>query len=251
MKLKNKISIVTGAGRGIGEGIAIRYAQEGSKVVVVDIERQGEEVVKKIIKSGGDALFVKADLSDSEDIENVVNKTLRKYGTIDILVNNAGVAVKKPIHDCTLKDWDFVLGLDLRGLWYLTREATRTMVKNKKGKVINIASITGVVSFPDESIYAAAKGGVVNMTRELGCELAKYNINVNAIGPGIIETPIYELQNFSLKVKENAEGLLREIPINRIGKPRDIAGPAVFLASDDSDYVCGAILMVDGGWTAH
>ena len=109
MKLKDKVSIITGAGRGIGEGIALRYAQEGSKVVVVDIERQGEEVVKKIIKSGGDALFVKADLSDSEDIENVVNKPLRKYGTIDILVNNAGVAVKKPIHDCTLKDWDFHL----------------------------------------------------------------------------------------------------------------------------------------------
>ena len=251
MKLKNKISIVTGAGRGIGEGIAIRYAQEGSKVVVVDIEKQGEEVVKKIIKSGGDSLFVQADLSIPEDIENVVNKTLKKYGTIDILVNNAGVAVKKPIHECTLEDWDFVLGLDLKGLWYLTRQVSKTMVKNRSGKVINIASITGVVSFPDESIYAAAKGGVVNLTRELGCELAKYNINVNAIGPGIIETPIYELQNFSLKVKENAEGLLKEIPINRIGKPQDIAGPAVFLASEDSSYVCGAILMVDGGWTAH
>jgi len=251
MRLKNKVSIITGAGRGIGEAIAIRYATEGSRVVVVDIEDSGSSVTEKILKNGGDSIFIKADLTVPQEIEKLAAKVLEKYGTVDILVNNAGVAVKKSILECTLEDWDFVLNLDLRGLWYLTREVAKTMIKNKSGKIINIASITGVVSFPDESIYASAKGGVVNMTRELGCELAKYNINVNAIGPGIIETPIYELQNFSLKVKENAEGMLKEIPINKIGQPDDIAGPAVFLASDDSNYVCGAILMVDGGWTAH
>ena len=250
-KLEDKVSIVTGAGRGIGEAIALRYGIEGSKVVVVDIEDSGMNVSKEIIKNGGASIFVKADLSKSADIDKLEQKVLDEYGTIDILVNNAGVAVKKPIIECTLEDWDYVHNLDMRGLWYLTRAAVKTMIKKRSGKIINIASITGVVGYVDQSIYAAAKGGVVNLTRQLGIELAPHGINVNAICPGITDTPIYESFNFSLKKKENAEGFLKDIPINRIGKSEDMAGAALFLASSDSDYVVGAILMVDGGWVAH
>ncbi len=125
------------------------------------------------------------------------------------------------------------------------------MKENNYGKIVNIASMTGVVSFLHQSIYAAAKGGEVNLTRELGCELGPFNINVNAICPGIVETPLYEEIDFSLQVKENVEPLLKEIPLNRVGKPDDIAGPAVFLASEDASFMCGSILMADGGWTAH
>ncbi|MCL5069919.1 MAG: 3-oxoacyl-ACP reductase FabG [Actinobacteria bacterium] len=250
-RLEGKVSIVTGAGRGIGEAIALRYGIEGSKVVIVDIEDSGMDVSKEIIKNGGVSIFIKADLAKPADIDKLEQKVLDEYGTIDILVNNAGVAVKKPITECTLEDWDFVHNLDMRGLWYLTRAVTKTMIKKRSGKIINIASITGVVGYVDQSIYAAAKGGVVNLTRELGIELAPHGINVNAICPGITDTPIYESFNFSLKKKENAEGFLKDIPINRIGNPEDIAGAALFLASGDSDYVVGAILMVDGGWVAH
>ncbi len=252
MMLKDRVSIVTGSGRGIGEAVARRYGKEGSKVVVADIDAEtGQRVSDEIVEADGESIFVQADITKPEDIDNVAERTLEEFGTVDILVNNAGVAVKKPIQECTLEDFDRVLSLNLRGLWYMTRAVVPTMIEKRYGKVINIASISGIVSYPDESIYTASKAGVVGMTRELACELAPYGINVNAIAPGIIETPIYALQNYDLKVKENAETLLKNIPLNRIGQPHEIAGPAAFLASDDASYMCGSIVMVDAGWIIY
>jgi len=162
----------------------------------------------------GKSLFVRTDITKSQEIDGLVEKTLTEYGTVDILANNAGVAVLKPIEECSLEEWDRVHNVDLRGLWYLTRAVVKTMKEKRYGKIINIGSTTGVVSFQNQFVYAAAKGGVVNLARELGCELAPYNIDANAICPGIIETPIYGIIGVSMKVKENAAGFLKEIPLN-------------------------------------
>jgi NAD(P)-dependent dehydrogenase (short-subunit alcohol dehydrogenase family) len=252
MKLKDKVSIITGAGRGIGRAIALGFAKEGARTVLVSrTEKELNEVANEVEKLGSECLVVNTDVSVPQEIDRLVEKTLAEYGTIDVLVNNAAKSIIKPIVDCTLEDWDSVINTNLRGLWYLTKVVSKTMIEKKSGKIINIASITGVVGFPDQSIYAAAKGGVVNLTRELGIELAPYGINVNVICPGITDTPLVRSLGFSPEEKENIESLLKDIPANRIARPEDIARPVVFLASDDANYVCGAILMVDGGWTAH
>jgi len=251
MKLKGKVSIITGAGRGIGRAIAISFAREGARTVLVSrTEEELNEVCNEITQMGSKCLVIKADISIPKEIDILVEKTLAEYGTIDVLVNNAAASIIKPLIECTLEDWDNVHNTNLRGLWYLTKTVAENMIEKKSGKIINIASVTGVVGFPDQSIYAAAKGGVVNMTRELGIELAPYGINVNAICPGATDTKALR-SVISLDKKENVELLMKNIPINKISEPEDIAGPALFLASDDANYICGAILMVDGGWTAQ
>ena len=252
-RLKDKVAIITGAARGIGEGIAVRFAQEGAKIVIVDIkEKEGQAMAHKIKGMGVDSLYINANLSKEEDIKMMVSKTLEEFGKVDILVNNAGVAVATPIEDCTIKDYDFVHNTDLRGLWMCCREVVKPMRASGGGKIINIASTSGVIApFANQTIYCAAKGGVIQLTRSIAVEVCKDNINVNCIAPSFIDTPIYEEINFSLKNKKNLESLTDIEPIGRVGTIEECGAAAFFLASEDSGYVYGQTVYVDGGLLAH
>lgn len=180
--IKGKVAIITGSARGIGAGIAKRFGREGAKVVCLD-RNPAEETVKSIKDEKGEASYILCDVSKIDSVNAAVAKVVDLYGTVDILVNSAGLSKMTPIVDATEADWSYVMDVTLKGTWLMCKAVAPTMIKNRYGKIINIASISGVVAFVDQSIYCAAKGGVVNLTRELGVELAKYNINVNAICP--------------------------------------------------------------------
>jgi len=249
MDLKNKVAIVTGSRRGIGKEIALALAKAGANVVVSDINLDDcNKVVEEIKAIGKKGLAVKADVSNPEDLSQMINLTTEKFGKVDILVNNAGIYMQKSLTDVTEQDFDRVLDINLKGVFLCSKAAVPEMIKQGKGKIINITSIAGQVGFANSSAYCASKGAIINMTRELALELAQYKINVNAIGPGVIET---DMTKELLKDKATRETLLANIPLSRIGKPEDIANAALFLASDNSDYITGITLFVDGGWIAH
>jgi len=249
MDLKNKVAIVTGSRRGIGKAIALTLAKAGANVVVSDINLDDcNKVVEEIKAINGNALAVKADVSNPEDVSKMINLTTEKFGKVDILINNAGIYMQKSLKEITEKDFDRILDINLKGVFLCSKAAVPEMIKQGKGKIINIASIAGQVGFANSSAYCASKGGIINMTRELALELGQYKINVNAIGPGVIETL---MTKDLLEDKATKEALLANIPLNRIGKPEDIANAALFLASDNSDYITGITLFVDGGWLTH
>ena len=249
-RLQDKVAIVTGGARGIGRAIALRYAREGAAVVIADRKApEATATVDEVEALGARALFVHTDVSDNDSIESMVQETLRRYAQIDILVNNAGVALMREITAATEDEWDRLNGVNLKGLWLCTKAVVPTMIANRSGKIINMASMSGLIGYQWESIYASTKGGVISMTRELAVELCPFGINVNCICPGIVDTPIYVDIDFPLDDPENLESTLRAIPIGRIGKPDDVAGGAFFLASDDSSYLMGQALVIDGGYT--
>ncbi|MBU4421739.1 3-oxoacyl-ACP reductase FabG [Patescibacteria group bacterium] len=249
MKLKNKIAIVTGSRRGIGQSIALELAKEGAKVVISDIDlKECQNVCDEIKKIGSDAIAVKCDVSKKRDVDAMVKKTIQKFKRIDILVNNAGVVLMKPFVQMIEKDWDFVLGINLKGVFLCTNAAAKQMVKQKGGKIISIASIAGEVGFMNTSAYCASKAGIINLTRELAMELSPHNINVNVVAPGVIATKMTEDM---LKDKKTKEVLLANTPLGRVGQPEEIGKAVVFLASDDSSFITGHTLVVDGGWLTH
>lgn len=249
MKLKNKIAIVTGSRRGIGRSITLELAKEGAKVVVSDIDlKECQNVCDEIKKTGSDAIAVKCDVSKKRDVDAMVKKTIQKFKRIDILVNNAGVFLMKPFVQMTEKDWDFVLDINLKGVFLCTNAVAKQMVKQKGGKIISIASIAGEVGFMNSSAYCASKAGIINLTRELAMELSPHNINVNVVAPGVIATKMTEDM---LKDKKAKEVLLANTPLGRMGNPEEIGKAAIFLASNDSNFITGHTLVVDGGWLAH
>lgn len=246
--LKDKVAIVTGARRGIGRGIALAFAKNRAKVVVSDLDKGDcQKVVNEIKKLGSDGLAVKCDVSNAEEVKAMVKTTLDKFGRIDILVNNAGIDLMKPFKDMTEADWDKVLSVNLKSVFLCTKAVLPQMIKQKKGKVINISSIAGKIGFAQSSAYCASKAGIINLTRVLALELAQHKINVNSIAPGVIETQMTEPFLKDPKMKDN---LLSQTPWGRFGKPEDIANAAVFLASDQADFITGTTLVVDGGWLA-
>ena len=250
MKLKNKVAIITGSDRGIGFGTAQEMAKEGANIVICspnlkDCEKAGKTLAKKYKTK---TLAVKCDVSSKNDVENLINQTIKKFKRIDILVNNAGVVRFAPLWKKTEEDWDFTLDINLKGVFLCTQAAAKQMIKQKSGKIISTASIAGFVGFENISDYCASKGGIVTMTKEFALELAPYNINVNAIAPGIIKTKMTEGM---LKDKKTRAGLLAQTPLGRVGLPADIGKAAVFLASADSNFVTGHTLVVDGGWLSR
>lgn len=246
MRLKDKVAVITGASSGIGRGIAKRFAQEGANVVIADIQLDAaEKIVDEIEEIDQKALALKIDVSNPEDVDEMVSKTIEEFGKIDILVDNAGVFVQKPITEMEEEDWDKVLNVNLRGAFLCTRRTVREMIRNGGGKIVNIASVAGEVGFENSSAYCASKGGIITLTKELALELAPKGINVNAIGPRVIETPMTKSLLKDEKFKNQVLGMT---PIGRLGKPKDIAAAAVYLASDEADFVSGEILFVDGGW---
>jgi 3-oxoacyl-[acyl-carrier protein] reductase len=245
LKLKGKVAIVTGSGQGIGKEIILAFAKEGSKVVISDITDKIYEVAEEVKKLGQEALAVKCDVTKPEEVKNMIETTLKKFGKIDILVNNAGIFPFKPFTEITEQDWDKVINVNLKGTFNCTKAVLPTMIKQKYGKIINISSIAGtIVGFTQLTHYCASKAAIVGFTRALALEVAQHGINVNAIAPGPIETPGTQALG-----KEIHEQIKKAIPLARWGKPEEIATLAVFLASDDSNFITGQCIVADGGYT--
>lgn len=249
MRLEGKTALVTGSGRGIGRAIAVRLAREGADVVVNYGHKaeEGEAARAAVEAEGRRAFVVKADLSKKADVERLVEEGVRHFGKLDILVNNAGVEVSAPFTEVTEEDYDRVLDLNLKGVFFATQAFVRHLRSTKRpGKVIQVSSVHEEIPFPGYAAYCASKGGLRLLTRDLAVELGEHGITVNSIAPGAIETEI----NSSLKEDpERQKALLAQIPLGRMGKPEDVAGLAAFLASSDADYVTGSTFFVDGGLT--
>jgi NAD(P)-dependent dehydrogenase (short-subunit alcohol dehydrogenase family) len=248
-RLANKVAIVTGSASGIGLGIAQLFTKEGAKVVFSDINsKSGKAAADAAASKDGNAIFVECDISNAESVKNLVVKTLESFGTVDILINNAGILYQKPISETTDEEWNTVINTNLKGPFLLTREVLQVFEKHGKGKIVNIASIAGIIGYENLSAYCASKGGIIAMTRSLALEFAPKKINVNCICPGAIKTGM-------TKVIEENEAMLKQtltsIPAGRMGNPIDIANAALYLASDESEYVTGASIVVDGGWSVR
>ena len=250
-ELKNKVALVTGARRGMGKVDALFLAKQGAKVAVTDIDLdECQKVVEEIKKQGGEALAWKMDVVDKAEIDKVFDEVVNKWGRLDILVNNAGVYLPKMAMDMTEADWDKTLDINLKGQFFCAQRAAKEMAKNKWGRIINIASIAsgqvgvGVVA---GAHYTASKGGIIGMTETMAIEWASLGINVNAIAPGAIDTPMIQEVGMS---KEAMTAFLAGIPLKRIGKAEEVAAAVVFLASEEASYVTGATFVVDGGWLA-
>jgi glucose 1-dehydrogenase len=240
------VAIVTGGGRGIGEAISNRLAREGAKLVVAEVDLQNsKKVVSVLEKSGCDALAVNVDVSKGGDVKRMVEETLARFGGIDILVNNAGVNRRAPFLDISEEDWDWVQGINLKGTFLCSQRVAREMVKTgKRGKIVNISSIFAEIADPDQTTYSISKAGVYRLTRNMAFELARYGINVNAIGPGPIQT---EMTRHLVEDPEKYRALLKSIPLGRLGQPIDIANAVCFLVGPESDFITGHLLVVDGG----
>ncbi len=247
MRLNGKVAIITGGTFGIGESTVRLFANEGAKVVVAarNVEK-GTKLVNEIKENGGEALFVKTDVSKEEDVINLVKQTVDAYGKLDVLFANAGVGDMGDLENCTLEEWNRTISVDLTGVFLCNKHAITEMDKIGGGSIINCASILGHVGQMSVSAYAAAKGGVVNMTRSAAVTYATKNIRINAVCPGYIDTPI--LDNTP---KEIIDHLVSLVPARRLGKPEEVANCVLFLASDESSFVTGANLLVDGGYTAQ
>ncbi len=244
MRLTNKIALVTGAASDIGRARALRFSQEGADIIIADIDLpKGNLVVEEIKAQGQRAIAIKVDVSQYSEVEQMVSQALAEFGKIDILVNNAGVASRVLLTEMTEEHWDRVLGINLKGYFNCSLFVAREMIKQKRGKIINISSFATDSNHPGQVAYAASKGGVNSLTRAVAVDLAPYQINVNAIAPGSIETPLLR----ALAGEEEIKKRIARVPLGRLGKPEDIAGIALFLASEDSNYMTGRIMIVDGG----
>ena len=243
MKQAGKVALVTGAAQGIGKAVALLLARNGADIVVSDINlEKAEETAKEVQILGRKALAIKVDVAKSDDVDKMVQAILAQFGHIDILINNAGIARDKLILRMTEEDWDAVLNINLKGTFNCTKAVVRHMSKQKSGKIVSIASVVGEMGNAGQGNYAASKAGVIGFTKTIAREFAQRGINVNAIAPGYIETPMTEA--LPDKVKED---LKRLIPMDRLGKPEDVAEAVLFFVSESANYITGQVLNVNGG----
>jgi 3-oxoacyl-[acyl-carrier protein] reductase len=242
--LQGKVALVTGASRGIGRAIALELARQGAKVAVnyAGSEAKANEVVEEIKKMGQEAVAIQADVSSAEAVERMVKTVLEQFGRIDILVNNAGITRDNLLMRMKEEEWDQVINTNLKGVFHCIKAVTRPMMKQRYGRIVNIASIVGISGNPGQANYVAAKAGVIGLTKTAARELASRNITVNAIAPGFITTDMTESLSDELKAE-----MLKQIPLARFGEPEDVAKVAAFLVSDAASYMTGQTLHVDGG----
>lgn len=248
--IKGKIAVITGSTKGIGRGFAEAFAAAGANLVVVsrtvaDCDRVGKELADKY---GVKTVSCPSDVTKMADIENMVKKTMDAFGRIDVLINNAGSAITKKAEALTEADWDRVVNLDLKSVFFCAQAVGKVMIEQKRGKIINIASILGIVADKQVLPYCVAKGGVLQMTKALALEWARHNIQVNAICPGYIKT---EMNRADLETEKIGNHLLGKIAMRRFGEVEDIADAAIYLASEGSDYMTGQQIVIDGGWCAE
>ncbi|ALM29408.1 3-oxoacyl-[acyl-carrier-protein] reductase [Bacillus altitudinis MN12] len=242
--LTNKTAVVTGASRGIGRSIAIDLAKKGANVVVnySGNEAKANEVVDEIKALGQQAFAVKADVSNAEEVQALMKQAVDTFGSIDILVNNAGITKDNLLMRMKENEWDDVININLKGVFNCTKAVTRQMMKQRSGRIINVASVVGVCGNPGQANYVAAKAGVIGLTKTTAKELASRHITVNAVAPGFISTDMTD------KLDENVQTeMLKQIPLARFGAPEDISNVVVFLASEGAGYITGQTIQVDGG----
>lgn len=248
MKLEGKSAIVTGAAAGIGRGIAGCFAQHGARVALADRDfdaaRRAEEEIRS---AGGDAYAVPVDVSNRAAVREMVDKVVQRFESIDILVNNAGIRFVKPFLDCSEEEWRKTLDVNLTGLFLCSQAAVPYMLRRGKGKIINVASVAGQFGRPHRIAYCASKGGAIAFTKALAVDLKGKNICVNALAPALIDTPLNAGYANDAALASRWQ---EEILVRRWGQPSDVAAAALYLASDDSDFVTGTVLTIDGGWTA-
>jgi 3-oxoacyl-[acyl-carrier protein] reductase len=244
MDIKGRVALVTGAGQGIGKAIALKLATYGATVVINDINEKAEETATEIVKEGGKSMAIIADVSSAKDVERMIKETLEVYGQIDILVNNAGITKDSLLMRMEEDSWDKVLEIDLKSVFLCSRAIIRQMLRQRYGRIINIASIVGQIGNAGQTNYAAAKAGVIGFSRALAKEVAAKGITVNAIAPGFIETEMTKKLN-----DQQRQELAKNIPMGSLGSPEDVAGAALFLASDAARYLTGQVITIDGGMT--
>jgi len=243
MLLKSKVALITGGARGIGKEIALTFAKEGANICVCDIDEQIiSETIRELESLGGQAIGLKADVTNFSQVEEMVQKILDKFTKIDILINNAGITRDNLLLRMKEAEWDAVLNVNLKGTFNCTKAVSKVMVKQRSGKIVSIASIIGLMGNAGQSNYAASKGGIISFTKSIAKELASRNINVNAIAPGFIETDMTAKLSSNLR-----EEMLKMIPSKRFGKTGDVANAALFLVSELSNYITGHVVQVDGG----
>ena len=242
---KNKTILITGGGGDVGREFARAFTKCGGETVIADIFlEKAQKVSNEMINCGGISFPVQVDVSNIESIRVVIKKVVEKFGKIDVLLNHAGVNIRKAAIEFTEDDWAKVINVNLKGAFFVAQEVGKQMIRQKKGKIINTASVSAVRGHPNLAIYAASKGGILQFTKVLANEWAKFNINVNAIGPGYLLT---EQTRPLLDDKEKYHSTLNKIPMGRLGVPADIAGAALFLASELSNYITGQVIYVEGG----
>lgn len=250
MRLANKTVLITGAGSGIGRAIACRFAAEGARLALSDIAEDGlRETIALLGAAGGAATAIIGDVAARPDADRMVATAIATMGSLGVVVNNAGIAGSRQAtlaHETSDEDWERVIGVNLSGVFWVARAAVRHMLEHGGGTIINLASVAGLVPFPGRAAYTASKGGVVALTRALALDYAPSRIRVNAICPGLVET---NMTRWRLDIPELRERVLDATPWGRVGQPGDIASAAVYLASDESDFMTGHMFVIDGGWS--
>ena len=247
--LRDKVALVTGAGKGLGKSMALALSESGAHVVVVSRTLPDiEATAKEIQENGGKSLPIAVDVTKEEGVVRMVETILREFKTIDILVNNVGTFIGGPLLESSIEDWHKMLEINLTSTYLCSKVVGKHMVERQNGKIINISSALGIFGARDSGAYCASKGGVIQLTKALAIEWAKYNINVNSIAPYSLET---EKTSTMLEDEKVKKALISKIPLSRIGQPSDVSGTVVFLASKASDYITGQIIFVDGGFSAQ
>ncbi|HLG40980.1 MAG TPA: SDR family oxidoreductase [Chitinophagaceae bacterium] len=246
---ESKVAIVTGGSFGIGRATAIEFAKRGAKVAIVDCI-EDNETLNLIKASGGDAMFIKCDVSQNDEVKYMVEKVIATYGRLDYAFNNAGIeGVSAITHECTEEIWERTIGVNLKGVWLCMKYEIQQMLKKGKGAIVNTASIAGLVGFQGLPAYTASKHGVIGLTKTAALEYAKLGIRVNAVCPGVIKTPMVD--RFTGKNKEAEKQFENMEPVGRMGLPNEVAEAAIWLCSDAASFITGDAMAVDGGWLAQ